>query len=115
MFKPVMAALLSALLITGCTPHPGAGVWLAPGANADDITKVEVHFDPKVNIYSSASKEPALQCGWWATDKQNIEMECVYLSDTDKKVKYQLNVTAEDVAELIREKILITRLIRQRD
>jgi len=115
MLKAGTAAILSLLILTGCTPHPGAGVWIVPGANADDITKVEVYFDPKVKIYSSASKEPALQCGWWAINKQDLEMECVYLDNIDIKVKYRLNVTGTDAAELIREQILITRYISQGD
>jgi len=115
MFKAGITAVLGLLLTTGCTPHPGAGVWLSPGANADDITKVEVYFEPKVKIYSSASEEPALQCGWWAIDKQSIEMECVYLVNTELKVKYQLNVTGDDTAELHKADRFVTKLFRQRD
>ena len=115
MFKTGTAILFGLLLTTGCSPHPGAGVWISPGANADDIIKVEVFFEPKVKIYSSASNEPAMQCGWWAIDKQTLEMECVYLVNTEKKVKYQLKVIGTDVAELQKEDRQVTKLFRQRD
>lgn len=115
MFKTGTTVMLSLLIIIGCTPHPGSGVWLSPGANTDDITKVEVLFDPKVNIYSSASEEPALQCGWWAVDKQTLEMECVYLANTELKVKYQLNTTGEDTADLLKADRFVTKLFRQRE
>jgi hypothetical protein len=115
MSKSVTTAILVLLLTTGCTPHPGAGLWLSPGANADDITKVEVFFDTSVNIYSSASEEPALQCSWRAIDKQTLEMECVYLFNTDLKQKYLLKVTGKDTAELNKANNLLTKLFRQRD
>jgi hypothetical protein len=115
MLKAVTAAILSLLFITGCTPHPGSGAWLSPGANADDITKVEVFFEPKVKIYTSVSAEPALQCGWWAIDKLALEMECVYLANTELKVKYQLKVTGDDTADLYKNGRFVTRLFRQRD
>ena len=115
MLKAVTTVILVMLLITGCTPHPAAGIWLPPGANAEDITKVEVFFDPKVKIFSSASEEPGMQCGWWAIDKQTIEMECVYLANTELKVNYQLKVTGTDEAELHKTDRLVTKLFRQSD
>ena len=102
-------------LLTACTPHPGAGVWVSPGANSDDITRIEVHFDPKVKVYSSASEEPVLQCGWWGIDKQTIEMECVYLARTELQEQYRLTVIGDDTAELYKDNRLVSRLFRQRN
>ncbi|MFC1589200.1 hypothetical protein ACFL3P_02905 [Pseudomonadota bacterium] len=109
------SAILSLFLITGCSPHPGAGMWVSSAGNEANITKMSVYFEPKVEIYYADSNEPAMQCGWWALDRKNIEMECVHLSDTEQKEKFQLNVTGIDEAELLQEERLITRLVRQRD
>ena len=109
------SVILSLFLITGCSGHPGAGVWLSSTGNEANITKISVFFEPKVEFYSAAALEPIMQCGWWALNKQDIEMECVHLSDTDKKEKFQLKVTGIGQAELLQGKKLITRLVRQRD
>ena len=105
--------ILSLFLITGCSGHPGAGTWLSTTGNEAGITKISIFFEPKVEIFSATSEEAMMQCGWWALDTKNIGMECVHLSDTEKKEKFQLNVTDTDEAELFQEKRLITRLVRQ--
>ena len=108
------AGILILFLISGCSGHPGSGTWVSSTDNEANISKISVYFEPKVEFYSAASEEPVMQCGWWALDTKNIEMECVHLSDTEIKEKFQLNVTGEDNAELFQEKQLITRLIRQK-
>ena len=112
MFKAGITAFSVLLFITGCTPHPGTGLWLSPGANTDAITKVEVDFDRNVRIYSTASAEPALQCRWRIIDTQNLKLDCVYLINTELKEKYRLIVTGNDTAELYRANRFITKLIK---
>jgi len=54
-----------------------------------------------------------MQCGWWALDKELIEMECVHLSDTEIKERYQIKAIANGRAELIEDGSVITILVRQ--
>lgn len=105
----------SLLLLAGCSPHSGSGSWvLAPGKQAE-LSKIVIQFEPKVDIYGSESNDPIQQCGWWAKSRQEIEMECVWLSDTNKKVKYQLNILQDDTAQLLHEARLIGEYVRQND
>ena len=113
--KLKISAILSLFLITGCSGHPGAGTWVSATGNEASIEKIVVHFEPKVEFYATSIEGPVMQCGWWALDTKNIGMECVHLPDTEKKEKFQLNVIAEDEAELVQETRLITRLVRQKE
>ena len=103
----------SLLLISACTPHPGAGIWMSSTTNDEHITKVSVFFEPTVKIYSSDTEQAILECGWWALNKTDIEMECVHLPNTETKVKYQLNVVEKDKAELFKQGKLVTTLTRK--
>lgn len=108
--------MLSVLLIlTGCTPHPGAGIWISPTDNDAHISKVSVFFEPTVKIFTSTSEQAIMQCGWWALDKKNIEMECVHLPETGVSEIYQLNVIEQDKAELVGQGKLIAALIRKKE
>ena len=112
--KLKISAILSLFLITGCSGHPGAGTWVSVTENETNIENIVVFFEPKVEFYSTSSEAPIMQCGWWALDTKNIGMECVHLSDTEKKEKFKLNVIDENEAELVKETRLITRLVRQK-
>ncbi len=113
MLKLKIAGILGLFLIAGCSPHPGTGEWRSATENKLNITKVSVFFTPKVLFYAGDIREPVMQCGWWALDKKVIEMECVHLSDTEIKEKYQIKVIADGKAELIEGNTVITSLIRQ--
>ncbi|MCK4707733.1 MAG: hypothetical protein KAU21_03875, partial [Gammaproteobacteria bacterium] len=108
MLKLKITGILTLFLIAGCSPHPGTGEWLSTTENNLNITKISVFFTPKVLFYAEGIKEPVMQCGWWALDKKVIEMECVHLSDTEIKEKYQIKSVADGRAELIKEGTVIT-------
>ena len=112
-FRNLNLLLITGSLLSACTPHPGTGEWLSFTDNEANINKVTVFFEPKVLFYSAGSIDPIMQCGWWGLDNKNIEMECVYLADTDKKEKFQIRVVATGEAELLKDNRLITKLIRQ--
>ena len=113
MLKLKITGLLALFLIAGCSPHPGTGEWQSTTENKLNITKVSVFFTPKVLFYASGISDPVMQCGWWALDKKVIEMECVHLSNTEIKEKFQIRTLAEGEAELIQDGIVLTPLNRQ--
>ena len=104
--------ILSLFLITACSPHPGTGEWASTADNKLAIKKISVFFTPKVLFYAEEIEEPVMQCGWWALDKKTIEMECVHLSNTEIKEKYQIEVVDDGKAELSKEGVTITSLTR---
>jgi len=113
MLKLKITGILVLFLIAGCSPHPVSGEWKSTTENRLNITKVSVFFKPKVLFYAQDISEPVMQCGWWALDKELIEMECVHLSDTEIKERYQIKAIADGRAELIEDGSVITILVRQ--
>ena len=110
-----MAVTASLLVLTACSPHPGSGTWLVDSPDQNDMARLVVHFEPSVDIYARQAEQASLQCGWWAKDRQSIEMECVQLDNTEKKMKYLLNVVASDRAELKQGDQLLGRYHRQQN
>jgi hypothetical protein len=102
------------LLLTGCTPHPGIGEWVSPGANADDIYRLKVFINSHAETYNSTSQEPITQCDWKSVNEQSIEINCVYPASPKYTENYKLTVTAKDEAELYKADRLLTRLVRQK-
>ena len=98
----LLVFFLSALLLmSGCTPHPAAGVWLADHENEAKITKILVHFEPHAEIYIQGKDEPVLFCGWSATSKQDASLECMKTEEQKEMDIYLLKVSGETKAKLI--------------
>ncbi len=103
----LVSFLSTLLLISGCTPHPAAGVWLANNENEANITKILVHFEPHAEIYIRGEDKPALFCGWSATSNQNARLECMKTEEQKEMDIYLLKVSGESKAKLIyKDKVL---------
>ena len=114
MFYIKTAGLFCLLFIVGCSPHPVAGTWLSSAPNEAGFEKVVVHFEAELEVYSAASDEPVLKCRWWATSKQNAELECMPTATPEMREKYQFNVV-DDTAELMKQSKLVARFKRQKE
>lgn len=112
--KSLLSALflLSLLSLSACSPHPAAGNWVASGDNAAHLSKMLVHFESRVEIFTEGTEKPTHYCGWSATSSQNIGLECLRSEDQEVKDIYQLNVEGEDKAELIQDGKVIARFIQ---
>ncbi|RDH83092.1 MAG: hypothetical protein DIZ80_12610 [endosymbiont of Galathealinum brachiosum] len=104
--------LLSLLTLSACTPHPASGNWVASGDNAAHFSKMLVHFESRLEIFTDGIETPTHYCGWSATSSQNIGIECLRSEDQEVKDIYQLNVEGEDKAELIKDGKVIARFIQ---
>jgi len=126
MFRLLTLSTLTYLL-TACSPHPGAGNWLATGEQNPDFikefVKIEVSYEGRTDIFDtkagqqSNTDDPSSavrRCFWRGEDAQTIIMTCVQATNTDIEESYQLRVDPDnDVAELIKEKIVVGRFIRE--
>ena len=104
--------LTSLIVLSGCSPHPASGNWVSSEDNSANFTKILVHFESRLEIFSGESEKPALYCGWSATSRQNIGIECLRSEDQDVMDVYQLNVEGEDKAELIQNGKVIARFVQ---
>lgn len=101
----LFALFLSLSLITlpACSPHPVTGTWVASGDNQANYSKITIHFDPTLEIYSNTPEQPVQYCGWSAVGKLNIDIECMSSEDQKELDIYQFNIISEMKAELVRE------------
>ncbi len=104
--------MLLLISLSGCSPHPASGNWVSPEENDAHFTKILVHFESRLEIFSDTSDTPLLYCGWSATSSQNIGIECLRSEDQKVMEIYQLNVEGEDKAELIQNGRVIARFVQ---
>ncbi|MCW8935810.1 MAG: hypothetical protein OQK98_13870 [Gammaproteobacteria bacterium] len=105
-------SVLATVFLTGCSPHTATGTWLVSEVNTNNYSKIIVHFEPKLEIYSAQSNKPALYCGWSGANKSDIILECMSSEDQKEMDVYQLNVTDESKAELVYKGEVIAKFTR---
>ncbi len=110
-FKSISSVLIIfvLLVLSGCSPHPGAGKWQADGNNAENIAIINVLFEGTADFYKVGQDESIRRCFWSAVARQTMKMQCVYSDDTNKKVSYQFEVIDKGHAELSQNGQLIGR------
>ena len=64
-------------ILTSCTPHPGAGGWVAISDNAA-LERLEIRYNGQADLYTKTDDiDAAWRCFWAAKDKQTAHMKCV--------------------------------------
>ena len=100
---------LSLTVLTACSPHPATGTWLSSATNSENYSKMIVHFEPRLEIYSGKSDKPTLFCGWSGLNKNSITLECMSAEEQKQMDMYQINVTQDTQAELVYEGKVIAK------
>jgi len=96
-----MFSVLGATFLTACSPHPATGTWLSSEANTENYSKMIVHFEPKLEIYSGKSAKPTLYCGWSGFNKNSITLECMSSEEQKQMDMYQFDVMNSSQGELL--------------
>jgi hypothetical protein len=128
MMKTLHLLPLSALvlLLTACSPHPGAGNWQSSGeAGAQfmaEFSRLEVGYEGRTDIFNRERAQRAAagetngairRCFWHGVDAQTISLSCVQADNTDIEESYQLRVSADNaMAELIKGEVVVGRFVR---
>jgi len=107
--KIFMFSVLVSSFLTACSPHPATGTWLSSDANTENYSKMVVHFEPRLEIYSKNSDKPTLYCGWSGYDKDSITLECMSSENQKQMDMYQFNVTQNSQAELLHDDKVIAK------
>lgn len=105
--------LCTSLLLAGCSPHPGSGVWTAASENKPGFTKIDVQFEGRADIYNATDEAAVRRCFWGGMSPRQLALDCTQASDTDNQEHYRLTVVADDTAELTRDQQLIGTFDRQ--
>lgn len=110
--KKNLLPLLSFLLLTGCAPHPGAGIWGAQEENSQGIKKVTISFDGKAEFVSQDQQSVTWHCFWGGTGKQTVTMQCTPSINPDIAHKFSLEIGENGSAVLSDEKQVIGKFKR---
>jgi len=97
----LLFSILGLTFLTACSPHPATGTWLSSGANSENYSKMIVHFEPRLEIYSGKSDKPTLFCGWSGFDNNSITLECMSSEEQKQMDMYQFDVKDKTQAELL--------------
>ena len=98
--KKNLIALLIPVVLTGCSPHPGSGVWDALDENPMGIDKLVLSFDGKGEFTSQGQQPVTWHCFWSATAKQVVSLQCTPSNDTDTEHRFTLSIDESGHASL---------------
>ena len=103
----IISLLSVLLLITGCSPHPGSGVWVATSENEPGFTKIDVQYEGRADIYNASDEAAVRRCFWGGMSPKQLALDCVQAADSEIKENYRLSVAEDGSAELTRKQQLI--------
>ncbi len=105
--------LLSALLLTGCSGHPGAGKWTVVEGESTSFSHIKVDFDGKAAIYPKDRQAPTQNCYWQASSADNISIQCGTPAHEEGKLFYSLEVTEPSLAVLKKDDQVLGQFRRE--
>jgi len=108
----IFALLAAALLVAGCSPHPGSGHWAAAGGGAE-FERLQVHFKGWADLYRPDEDESAYHCFWSAHSERTIALSCTPADNPDAEVHFRLKVAEGGRASLTRGDELVGHYRRQ--
>lgn len=113
LFSLGAAALLFAL--TGCSPHPATGNWIASTGSNSEFSRLEVTYEGRANLFEPGEEKAGRHCFWSGENKQAISMSCKPAFNTDIEEFYRLELGEDGIASLMREGEVKARFSRQTD
>ena len=88
------------VVLSACSPHPGAGEWKAGGDNELGIADLSLHFDGKAEFVTTKKDIAVWHCFWGRGDEAVATMKCVPSSDPERRESYEFVVRGEERGEL---------------
>ncbi|OMH39054.1 hypothetical protein [Motiliproteus sp. MSK22-1] len=89
------AVMTALLLISGCSGHPGTGIWEAKSTNPSGYWMLKVQYDGTATVLAKNQEEPLLGCFWQATAADIMKMQCATANDPENPDTYQLSITTD--------------------
>lgn len=123
----VASAVLTAVLLQGCSGHPGAGHWQANlEASNSQYSALELEFDGKGTLHPNKSiagqeDKAELWCLWQAKSAVALDVQCGDGSAEKTNIKFEFVVTGEkqedafgySQANLIKDGSIVTTFDRK--
>jgi hypothetical protein len=102
LLKKVLTIVLAAILITACSPHPGAGKWQAIDDNSLGIKKLSILFEGKSEFTTIENEKVKWHCFWGAESKTKMSMTCTPSIDTNEHETFAFIMLSEDEGQFSR-------------
>ena len=96
-FLPAIALLLSA-----CSPHPGAGNWTAAEENDWGISRLTLSYEGR-GLFTSRQPAATWHCFWGGMDRQTARLDCTPSSNTDRETQFVFSVNQDGIGILSQE------------
>ncbi len=108
--------LLTGILLSACSPHPGAGVWQANNDNVFNLGRLQIGYDGRAEFSSNNNLLQAdktmpqhnhiikagirWHCFWAAITSDKLRLDCTPSTDTEQERVFFLSISQRDHAEL---------------
>jgi hypothetical protein len=109
--KILLLAFPAALLLTACSPHPGAGKWRASESNAMGITDLTLAYEGRA-LFTSREPAASWHCFWSGKDAENAALSCTPSTHPDREVHFRFRVEQSQRGTLYRDSRLVARFRR---
>ncbi len=86
LFLPVVGLLLSA-----CSPHPGAGNWTATEENDWGISRLTLSYEGRA-MFDSKTPSANWHCFWGGRDARTVQLDCTPSSHADRETQFSFSV-----------------------
>ncbi len=108
----ILITVLVTLLITACSPHPGAGKWQAIDDNSLGVKNLSILFDGKSEFTTIENENILWHCFWGAESKTKMSMTCTPSTDTSEHEKFEFIMLSDDQGQFSRNGKVIGKFSR---
>jgi len=105
--------LTVALLLTACSPHPGAGVWKSTEDNDYGISELNVSFEGKAEFVTTKLDNTTWHCFWGASGEREASLDCSSSINSEQVERFILTINEQGLAELRHKSQLVASFSRQ--
>ncbi len=104
--------IIFSLLVSGCSPHPGTGVWKTADDNEMGIEKLVIGFEGRAEFVSTKQDKATWHCFWRGADKKELLLDCKPSTNPDQNKIFIISVNDQGLAEFRNESSLLATFTR---
>ncbi len=97
--KNALFALLTltlALVLQGCSPHPGSGKWQSVADTQSRFSKLDIQFEGRAELTLTDTAAEIQRCFWSGKTAETIRLQCTQGDDTGLEFNYELTIDANN-------------------
>lgn len=107
-----LAAIISSLILSGCSAPPGTGHWQTTDGGAQNFTLLKVEFDGKAELFVPTQEAALLRCFWGASGHDRITLQCAYADENKDEVFFEFKETSKETGVLSAKNAIVAEFKR---